>query len=210
MNSYGRVIACHTQNPLIYTQLNTMIHTPLPLQTINYECVNSLLKSLVIQTSSTLKPFDTSGKIIRSITIIVKGSSKIWGEKMTLAYYNNNLEAYHPYSQLTAELGRMQGCKGAFGSQPHQPVMTTKNSQTSKVFDFFPEGRKPDGLDNPRGTSENEGTTQPTYGPGRVSNQGHLGERRALYAQANHAPRSIDAYRGMTSFFLGSKHRGKK
>ena len=24
------------------------------------------------------------------------------------------------------------------------------------------------------------------YGPGRVSNQGHLGERRALYAQANH------------------------
>ena len=29
--------------------------------------------------------------------------------------------------------------------------------------------------------------SQLTYDPGRESNRGHLGERRALYAQANHA-----------------------
>ena len=30
-----------------------------------------------------------------------------------------------------------------------------------------------------------------SHGPGRVSNQGHLGERQALYAQANHATQSL-------------------
>ena len=30
--------------------------------------------------------------------------------------------------------------------------------------------------------------TQLTCGPGQASNQGHLGERQALYAKANHAP----------------------
>ena len=33
----------------------------------------------------------------------------------------------------------------------------------SKVFDFFPEGGKPDSLENPRGTAENQRTTQLTY-----------------------------------------------
>ena len=35
--------------------------------------------------------------------------------------------------------------------------------------------------------AENKCSTQLTHGPGRVSNQGHLGERRVLNAQANHA-----------------------
>ena len=97
--------------------------------------------------------------------------------------------------QLIAELRRtrlhsvrdagMQG--GPFGSQPHQPILTTEHSQRSQVFDFSPEGEKPDGLENPRGTAENQPTAQLTSGPGQVSNQGYLGERRALYAQANHA-----------------------
>ena len=30
-----------------------------------------------------------------------------------------------------------------------------------------------------------------TYGPGRESNQGHLGERRALYAQANRVTHKV-------------------
>ena len=73
----------------------------------------------------------------------------------------------HPYSQLRAE-GRSynvfekQACKGTFGYQPHQPIMTTEHSQRSRE-DYL------------------------TYGSGRESNRGHLGERRALYAQANHA-----------------------
>ena len=41
--------------------------------------------------------------------------------------------------------------------------------------------------ENPCGTAANQRTTQITYGPGRESNRGHLGERRALYAHANHA-----------------------
>ena len=57
----------------------------------------------------------------------------------------------------------------------------------SDVFDFFPEGGKPDSRENPRGTAEYQRTTQLTYGPDRESNRGHLGERRALYAQANRA-----------------------
>ena len=64
--------------------------------------------------------------------------------------------------------------------------MTTEHSQDRKCL-IFPKGGKPDGLENPRGTAENQRTTQLTYGPGRESNQGHLGERRAHYAQANHA-----------------------
>ena len=58
--------------------------------------------------------------------------------------------------------------------------MTTEHSKDL-------EGRKPDGLENLCGTAENQHTTQLTYGPGRESNRGHIGERRALYAQANHA-----------------------
>ena len=70
--------------------------------------------------------------------------------------------------------------------------MTTEHSQDRKCL-IFPEGGKPDGLENPRGTAENQRTTQLTYGPGRESNRGHLGERRALYAQANHAPLLLPA-----------------
>jgi hypothetical protein len=143
--------------------------------------------------------------------------------------------ANQPYSQLRAELRRTRlhvfeklAFKGAFGCQPHQPIMTTKHSQRSKVFDLktlvaqqrtthiwpcpgiepgspwweasalrtsqlcplkSPEGGKPDGLENPCGTAENQRTTQITYGPGQVSNQGHLGEGWLLYAQANNAHR---------------------
>ena len=69
---------------------------------------------------------------------------------------------------------------------PHQPIMTTEHSQDRKCL-IFPEGGKPDVLENPCGTAENQRTTQLTYGPSRESNRGHLGERRALYAHANHA-----------------------
>ena len=79
---------------------------------------------------------------------------------------------------------RKQTCKGAFGNQA---IMTTEHSQISKLFVFSPEGGKPDGLDNPHGTAKNQRTTQHTYGPVRESNQGHLGDRRVPYAQANHA-----------------------
>ena len=68
--------------------------------------------------------------------------------------------------------------------------MTTEHSQNGKCS-IFPKGGKLDGLENPRGTAENQRTTQLTYGPGRESNRGHLGERRALYAQANHANHAI-------------------
>ena len=64
--------------------------------------------------------------------------------------------------------------------------MTKEHSQDRKCL-IFPEGEKPDGLENPRGTAEIQRTTQLTYGPGWESNRGHLGERRALYAQANRA-----------------------
>ena len=86
--------------------------------------------------------------------------------------------ANHPYSQLRAELRRtwLQATLTHYdhGAKPR-----------SKVFDFFPEGGKPDGLENPRGTAENQRTSQLAYGPGRESNRGHLGERQALYAQVN-------------------------
>ena len=51
---------------------------------------------------------------------------------------------------------------------------------------IFPKGGKPESLE----TAENHYTTKLTYmyGPGRASNQGHLGERQALKAQANYAP----------------------
>ena len=41
----------------------------------------------------------------------------------------------------------------------------------SRAFDFFPEGGKPEGLENPHGTADNQCTTQFTYGPGRESNR---------------------------------------
>ena len=62
--------------------------------------------------------------------------------------------------------------------------MTTEHSQDRKCL-IFREGGKQDSQENPRGTAEYQRTTQLTYGPGRESNQCHLGERRALYAQAN-------------------------
>ena len=67
--------------------------------------------------------------------------------------------------------------------------MTTEHSQDQKCLIFL-EGGKPDGLENPRGTAELL-TTQLTYGPGQESNRGHLGVRRALYAQANHAKMAL-------------------
>ena len=70
--------------------------------------------------------------------------------------------------------------------------MTTEHSQDRKCL-IFPEGGKPDGLENPSGTAENQRTTQLTYGPVRESNWGHLGERRALYAHANHDPTFLQA-----------------
>ena len=104
---------------------------------------------------------------------------------------NNKLGGY-PYLQLRAELRRTwlqlfeNACNGTSGSQPHQLIVTTEHRQISKVCYFFPKGEKPNGLENPCGTAENQRTTQLTNGPGRVSSQGHLGERRALYSQANH------------------------
>ena len=44
-------------------------------------------------------------------------------------------EANHPYSQLFEK----QACKGAFGSQPHQPIMTAFTARDLKCF-IFPEG----------------------------------------------------------------------
>ena len=54
----------------------------------------------------------------------------------------------------------------------------TEHSQDQKCL-IFPEGGKPDGLENPCGTVENQRTTQLTYGPERVSTRVTLvrGER---------------------------------
>ena len=86
-----------------------------------------------------------------------------------------------------------QACKGAFGSQPHQPIMITEHSQISKVLMIFLEGGKQDDLENPCGTAEKQCTTQLSYGPGQELNWGHLGERRALYTRANHAMISVNS-----------------
>ena len=51
---------------------------------------------------------------------------------------------------------------GAFSCQPHQPIMTTEHSQDWKCL-TFPEGGKPDSLENPCGTAENQRTTQLTW-----------------------------------------------
>ena len=60
--------------------------------------------------------------------------------------------------------------------------------QRPKVFDFS-RGRKTGCLENPSGAAENQRTKLNSHnGPGLVSNQGHLGERPVLQAQANHAP----------------------
>ena len=93
---------------------------------------------------------------------------------------------------------KKQACKGAFSCQPRQPIMTSEHSQDQKCL-ISPEGGKPDGLENPRGTAENQCTTQLTYGTGRESNQGHLGERRALYAQAN---RAMSHYKSLWQYRL--------
>ena len=76
--------------------------------------------------------------------------------------------ANHPYSQLEQNCeGRgynvfeQQACKGAFSCQPRQPIMTSEHSQDQKCL-ISPEGGKPDGLENPRGTAENQCTTQLT------------------------------------------------
>ena len=68
--------------------------------------------------------------------------------------------------------------------------MTIEHSQDRKCL-IFPEEGKLNSLENPRGTAENQRTSQLTYGPGRESNRGHLGEWRALFAQANHATQFI-------------------
>ena len=73
-----------------------------------------------------------------------------------------------------------QACKGAIGCQPHQPIMTTEQSQRSKVFDFH-RGRKTGWSGKPSWHSREP--THNSHGPGRESNWGHLGERRALYTQ---------------------------
>ena len=78
----------------------------------------------------------------------------------------------------------MQGRVAASHINSLGPRSTAKDR---KCLIFFPQGGKPDSMENPRGTAENQRTTQLTYGPGPESNRGHLGERRALYAQANHA-----------------------
>ena len=88
----------------------------------------------------------------------------------------------------------------AFGYQPHQPIMTTEHNQYQKCL-IFSEGGKPDGLENPRGTAESQRTTKLTYGPGRESNRGHLGERWALYAQANRATKSLRLIKEETYLF---------
>ena len=63
-----------------------------------------------------------------------------------------------------------QACKGTFSCQPHQPIMTTEHSKDQKCL-IFPEGGKPDGLENPCGTAENQRTTQLTYGPTLAGNR---------------------------------------
>ena len=95
----------------------------------------------------------------------------------------NNWEANHPYSQ---------GSKSWIAKDTATPWLPAASTHydhgaqpRSKMFDFS-EGGKPDGLENPCGTAENKRTTQLTYGSGRESNRGHLGERRPLYAHANH------------------------
>ena len=83
--------------------------------------------------------------------------------------------ANHPYSQLRAELRRtrLQRVREA-GLQGRIQLPATSThydhgaQPRSKVFDS---------LKNPRGTAENQRTTQLTYGPDRESNRGHLGER---------------------------------
>ncbi len=73
-----------------------------------------------------------------------------------------------------------QACKGAFDSQPRQP-MTTGDRLRSKVFNFSGGRKKPCGI------GENQCTTLLTHGLSWESNQGHSGERRALYALATYA-----------------------
>ena len=118
--------------------------------------------------------------------------------------------ANHPYSQLRAELQRtrLQRVREA-GMQGRLwlPATSTHNDHEAQpkiesVYFFFPEGRKPYGLENPRGTAENQRTTQLTCGPGRESNRGHLGERRALYAQANHATQRVSILFGLQTQYV--------
>ena len=104
-------------------------------------------------------------------------------------------EANHPFSQLRAELRRARlqpvreaGMQGRLWQPDTNPLgPRSKHFLYIERVWFFPRGGGPDGLENPRCTAENQRTTQLTYGPGRVSNRGHLGERRALYAQSNNA-----------------------
>ena len=104
--------------------------------------------------------------------------------------------ANHPSSQLhvRSELWRTRlhvreaGMQGVALAASHINPLRPRSTAKDRKCLMFPEGGKPDGLENPRGTAaENKRTTQLTYGPGRESNQGHLGERWALQAQANHA-----------------------
>ncbi len=68
-----------------------------------------------------------------------------------------------------------------------QTHMWLRVQPASKVLDFL-QGGKLEGPDkNPHGTGENQCTTLLTYGPSRESNQGHIGEKQALYALAIHA-----------------------
>ena len=107
--------------------------------------------------------------------------------KMAPPSYNNNLGDNHPYSQLelNCEIQHVREA-GMQGRIQLQTIMTTAHSQYRKCL-IIPEGGKPDGLDNPRGTAENQRTTQLTYSPGRESNRCNLGVGRALYAHADRA-----------------------
>ena len=74
---------------------------------------------------------------------------------------------------------KKQACKHA-----HQPIMTTEHRQDRKCL-IFPEGGKPDCLENLHGTTENQRTTRLTYGPGRDLDLGRLGERGAHFAHTS-------------------------
>ena len=65
-----------------------------------------------------------------------------------------------------------------------QPTTSTHYHHGAQCL-VFAEGGKSDGLENPHATAKNHRTTQLTYGPGRVSNQGHLGERQAQVSKYN-------------------------
>ena len=110
--------------------------------------------------------------------------------KPLVSLYNNNLGATR--RELNCEKDAATACsrsrhaRAPLAASHINPLWPRSTAKIESVW-FFPEGGKPDGLENPSGTAENQGTTQLTLWPRPGIEPGSLGERRALYAHANQA-----------------------